>query len=170
MTGSPAFLAPARPSARRLVGASLAIALLVAAPGALASTITVNSTADTVADDGACTLREAIVAANTNAASGVTVGECDAGQAAPTADTIAFAIAGSGVRTIGPTSALPAITEAVVIDGYTQRPCASNPEPCSRANTKAIGDDAELLIETARTPDRRTRSCSRAAARRSAGS
>ncbi len=120
---------------------------MLLARGAFASTITVNSAADTVGNDGVCTLREAIVAANTNTASGAMAGECVAGEALPTVDTIAFDIPGSGVRTIGPTSQLPTITEAVVVDGYTQRPCASNSEPCSRANTLAVGDDAELLIE-----------------------
>ena len=40
--------------------------------------IFVNSTATTVADDGFCTLIEAITAANSGAASGVTAGECAA--------------------------------------------------------------------------------------------
>ena len=35
-------------------------------------------------------------------------------------DTIVFNIPGSGVQTIGPTSALPAITDAAIIDGTTQ--------------------------------------------------
>jgi CSLREA domain-containing protein len=52
-----------------------------AAPNA---TITVNSTADVVADDGQCTLREAITAANTDTASGNTGGECPAGSGADT--------------------------------------------------------------------------------------
>ncbi len=42
--------------------------------------LTVNSTADLIADDGQCTLREAITAANTDTASGAMVGECDAGS------------------------------------------------------------------------------------------
>ena len=82
---------PARP-ASQIVRASLAIGLLVLTPGAFARTITVNSTADTAADDGVCTLREAIAAANTNTASGAMTGECAAGEASPTVDTIAFAI------------------------------------------------------------------------------
>ncbi len=115
--------------------------------GAVATTITVNGTADNAADDGICTLREAIIAANTNTASGAMPGECAAGQASPTVDTIEFDISGSGVHAIKPASELPTITEVVLIDGYTQRPCATNTEPCSRANTLAVGDDAELLIE-----------------------
>lgn len=64
---------------------------LTAAPVAAAS-LTVNSTNDTVADDGECTLREAIIAANTDTASGATVGECAAGSGA---DVIGFSVAGS---------------------------------------------------------------------------
>src|SRR5262249_51163528 len=51
-----------------------------------------------------------------------------------TLDTIAFAIPGSGVHTISPLSALPTITNPVVIDGYTQ--------PGARPNTLANGDNA----------------------------
>src|SRR5436309_2249699 len=50
------------------------------------ATITVNTTADTVAADGFCSLREAIQAANTNAS----VNECSAGAAGM--DTIQFAL------------------------------------------------------------------------------
>src|SRR3990172_2640606 len=53
-------------------------------------TITVTSTDDVVADDGVCTLREAIIAANTNTPSGGTNGECPAGQEAKK-DTITLA-------------------------------------------------------------------------------
>lgn len=51
------------------------------------STITVNSPVDVVADDGICTLREAITAANTDMPSGASAGECIAGDGA---DTIVF--------------------------------------------------------------------------------
>ncbi len=104
-----------------------------------AATITVNSVADAVADDGQCTLREAIVAATTNAASGASPGECVAGEPVPIVDTIQFAIPGSGVHTIQPAGTMPPVLEAVVIDGYTQ--------PGSSPNTLAIGDDAVLQIE-----------------------
>src|SRR5579862_3082517 len=118
---------------------AIALAVLLVAEGGHASTITVNSTADVAADDGSCTLREAIVAANTNMASGATVGECAAGEASPTVDTIAFDIAGAGVHTITLASQLPDIVDPVTIDGYTQ--------PGSSANTLAIGDDAVILIK-----------------------
>ena len=82
------------------------------------TTITVNTTADNTANDGACSLREAIVAANSNTASGALPGECVAGLSGT--DTIAFNIPGAGPHTISPASALPAITEPVIIDGLTQ--------------------------------------------------
>jgi Right handed beta helix region len=74
-------------------------------------------------DSGAGSLRQAIIDAN--------------GHGGP--DNISFNIPGSGVRTITPVTALPAITSPVTIDGYTQ--------PGSSANTAASGDHAVLLIE-----------------------
>ena len=81
------------------------VCALVAAAGQ-AATFTVNSTNDF--DDGVCnaahcSLREAIFAAN----------------AAAGTDTIRFGI-GAGQRTIQPGSALPTITDPVIIDGTTQ--------------------------------------------------
>ena len=69
--------------------------------------MTVNTAADS--DDGACTvlncsLREAL----------------DDADSTPGLDTISFSIAGAGVHTIAPTSALPAIDQPVVIDATTQ--------------------------------------------------
>ncbi|MGB0389480.1 MAG: CSLREA domain-containing protein, partial [Ardenticatenaceae bacterium] len=60
----------------------LALALIVSqrTTTADAATITVNSTADVVADDGQCTLREAITAANTDSTSGTMAGECPPGS------------------------------------------------------------------------------------------
>ena len=69
----------------RVVPASLRSFLLALLAGLLiartaaANTITVTSAADTTANDGVCTLREAIIAANTNTASGAMAGECAAG-------------------------------------------------------------------------------------------
>lgn len=51
---------------------------------AQAATIYVNSTADQIADTGTCTIREAIIAANTNAPSGATPGECASGNSGST--------------------------------------------------------------------------------------
>ena len=74
-------------------------------------------------DSGNGSLREAILDAN--ATSG--------------ADRIVFDIAGTAVHKIAPTSALPAIDDAVVIDGYTQ--------PGASANTLAGGNNAVFKIE-----------------------
>lgn len=57
---------------------------------ASAVTLTVNSEADVLADDGVCTLREAVLAANSDTGSGASVGECPAGRYA---DTIVFGVA-----------------------------------------------------------------------------
>ena len=62
-------------------------------------------------DSGAGSLRQAIQDANTN----------------PGTDTITFNISGSGVKTINLSSALPAITSPVIIDGTTQPGFAGSP-------------------------------------------
>ncbi len=80
-----------------------------------AATLTVTTIADTIAADGACSLREAIQAANTN----TTVNECIHDGSTGT-DTIAFSIGAGGKQTIAVTSALPIITGPVVINGTTQ--------------------------------------------------
>jgi hypothetical protein len=75
--------------------------LLAAATAHAATTITVTSNANA----GASTLRQAIIDANADPS--------------PDPVTIAFAI-GTGAVSIAPTTALPAITRRVVIDGTTQ--------------------------------------------------
>ncbi len=85
---------------------------------ALANTYTVTSTADS----GAGTLRQAILDANANGGP----------------DTIAFNITGSGVQTITPATALPVITDAVTIDGYTQ--------PGSSPNTLPVGQGLNTVL------------------------
>ena len=74
-------------------------------------------------DSGAGSLRQAILDANNNAGP----------------QTISFNIPGSGVHTIAPLSALPQVTDSVIIDGYTQ--------PGTSVNTLAQGDEAVLLVE-----------------------
>ena len=56
--------------------------LAAAAPGWTA-TLQVTTTTDSLANDGACSLREAISAANGNVASGAAAGECGAGLPPP---------------------------------------------------------------------------------------
>ena len=82
-------------------------------------------TVTTTVDGGAGSLRQAITDANNS----------------PGADEIRFNIAPNDgtVKTISPAFALPTITGAVTIDGYTQ--------PQASANTLANGSNAVLLIE-----------------------
>ncbi len=88
------------------------------------STIMVNSIADDEDDDGECTFREAITASNDDTESGDEDGECVAGAAT---DTIEFSIAGSGVHTIQPDDALPAIEDSgLTINGYSQTGAVEN--------------------------------------------
>lgn len=91
--------------------------LLSWSAASVAATITVNSTADSHAADGACTLREALNAANLNA---MVNGDCAAGSPAPVVDVIAFAIPGTGPHVIRPTSYLGQVNESLRIDGSTQ--------------------------------------------------
>jgi len=116
-------------------------------PRALLTTFVVTSTADTIADDGVVTLREAITAANTDAASG------DAPAGSSGLDTIDFDIQGNnnnqvnGAWVIDITNDnLPTITEPLVIDGYSQ--------PGSSANTNPVDqpDNAVPLIQINGSP------------------
>ena len=126
-----------------LLGLLVAAVLLAAAgPARAAAVFTVNQTAD-VTDanfaDGRCdtepatsgnqcTLRAAIEQANESAGT----------------DAIRFDVpGGGGAKTIRPTSELPAIFEAVTIDGYTQ--------PGAKKNTKTVGTDAVPLVEISGT-------------------
>ena len=67
----------------RLVGLTVATALALVAP-AQATTIEPNTTADLRANDGLCTLREAITASNERTPSGTATGECPAGEGGDT--------------------------------------------------------------------------------------
>jgi hypothetical protein len=75
------------------------------------------------ANDNVVSLREAILYANSH----------------PGFDSILFNIPGAGVHTLAVTTALPTITETVVINGYSQHGAS--------ANTLASGNDAVLQIE-----------------------
>jgi hypothetical protein len=99
----------------------LLLALSLGVSSLSAATFTVTTTSDS----GPGSLRQAITDAN-----------------AVTSDNphrIEFAIAGTGVRTIAPASALPAIQRPVVIDGYTQ--------PGATPNTSDMNHNGVLLIE-----------------------
>lgn len=78
-------------------------------------------------DSGAGSLRQAILDANAD----------------PGTETIRFNIPGSGVRTITPTSALPTITDAVIIDGTTQPGFSGT--PIIELNGSSAGTNASGL-------------------------
>src|ERR1700750_2230779 len=57
----------------------------------------------------------------------------------PGRDNIVFNIPGAGVHLINASTALPEITDPVIIDGYSQ--------PGAQPNTQAVGNNAVILIE-----------------------
>jgi hypothetical protein len=87
-------------AAKPLCAALAGLALALAAETAAAAAFPVNNTNDA----GAGSLRQALLDANTSA-----------GQ-----DVIQFAIPGAGPHVIAPLSPLPALTERVPIDGFSQ--------------------------------------------------
>jgi hypothetical protein len=100
---------------------ALLFAAIAAGASAQAATFTVTNTGDA----GPGTLRQAILDSNSN----------------PGPDTISFAIGGFAVHTIAPASPLPAISDTVTLDGFTQ--------PGSSPNTNGPGqpDDSVHDIE-----------------------
>ena len=80
-----------------VIPARAALLTLVGIHGATEAAAITASTDDVVGDDGQCSLREAITAANADAASGAAPGECaaDSGD-----DTIASSVA-KAVRALG---------------------------------------------------------------------
>ena len=79
-------------------------------------------------EDAVLSLREAILFANQN------IGF----------DAITFNIPGNGVQTISPTTPLPAATERLAINGYSQ--------PGAAANSTPNGNNAVLLVPLSGTP------------------
>jgi CSLREA domain-containing protein len=146
---------------RATTGKALAIVFVLAAltaalalapsPSYASATFTVNSTED---HDDAILGRDGCYTGYTvKGAGGGQVPECTLRAAISEAnyttgaDAINFAILGSDVKTIAPETALPTVTEAVTINGYTQ--------PGARPNARAVGNDAALKVELsgASTPD-----------------
>ena len=107
----------------------LASFLTPAAPAA-AATFTVTNTANS----GAGSLRQAILDANAN----------------PGADTITFAIGAAGSQqSIQPASALPTITDAVTIDGWSQGGAGYSGPPLVELNGPLAGSSVSGLFITA---------------------
>lgn len=129
---------------RKLLGLlllfSLPLALFfLASPARASTTITVNSKLDAInASDNKCTLREAIIAANTNTASGGVAGECPAGSGADTialpAGTFTLTIAGIG-EGFAATGDLD-VNEHVTIQGNGSA-CLFNPN-CTLINANSL--------------------------------
>jgi len=94
------------------------LAALIAAPLSAATHTVINAN-----DAGPGSLRQAILDANAN----------------PGADSIVFAIPGSGTHTIALQTALPAITDTVLIDGWSQ--------PGASSNSLVNGWNAQTRIE-----------------------
>jgi CSLREA domain-containing protein len=97
---------------------------------AVGQSVIVNDAGDTVhacavSGTGACSLRDAILYAN-----------------ATPGTLIQFNIPGSGVHTISPATALPAVTNPTMINGYTQPGSATNAGPPGTGRTYAV-----ILIE-----------------------
>ncbi|NTU85570.1 MAG: CSLREA domain-containing protein, partial [Chloroflexales bacterium] len=93
---------------------ALAPLLQLPAPARAATRIQVNTPEDKVANDGQCSLREAITTANTQIASGTSRGECQAGDGEATID-----LSGQ-VDRIVLSSPLPPILSTISIEGPGQ--------------------------------------------------
>ena len=123
-----AIAVPGPGSGRRRPPIALLIAASIAALApSVASAATFTVTTD--ADSGAGSLRQAILDAN----------------AAAGADTIVFAIPGSGVHTIAPTSGLPTVSGPTILDATTQPGYAGSPL-IEIDNSNANGTFYALLI------------------------
>jgi CSLREA domain-containing protein len=83
---------------------------------ALGAAIPVNTGADVVANDGKCSLREAVTAANANASSGASAGECPAGGSAG-ADTITLGAGSFGLSRDGARENVNATGDLDVVSG-----------------------------------------------------
>jgi CSLREA domain-containing protein len=93
------------------VGAIFALLAVLAAFPAIAGAATITVTTASDVPNGQCTLRDAILAANTNAAKNA----CPAGESAPVTDVIQFSLAGPSTITLG--SALPGVLDLTSIVG-----------------------------------------------------
>ncbi len=123
-----------------LLAALMAASFLLTASPAYAKTLTVNSTADRgdqTPGDGKCFTGNVLVIGD-ECTLRAAIQESNADNNAPTVDKISFDIPSTGVNTISPASQLPAISEPVAINGYTQ--------PGASVNTATTGTNAVLKI------------------------
>jgi titin len=120
-----AYRAVRRPEVCQNIFAFFCCWFLMMGDLAAAATYTVT----TVADSGAGSLRQAILNANGNTG----------------LDTIAFNLSGTGPFTITPASALPEITDPVVIDGTTQPGYTGTPLIEINGSSLTSGTDGLLI-------------------------
>ena len=113
-----------------LVGGFLLVAETSAAPGA---TIIVDTLEDNTNDDGYCSLREAITAANTN----TIVDACPAGELAAI-DTISFSV--SGTITLVSSSLPDILAAGGPLAGRNRCRTEGRPRPSARARDRPHGD------------------------------
>jgi hypothetical protein len=116
----------------------LALFVVLSSAWVDAATITVTGVGDSTTTDTFVTLREAITSINNATDLNNDVTTHKSGTYGNN-DTINFNFAGAGVHTISLTSALPAITKPVIINGYSQTG--------SSINTLANADNAVILVE-----------------------
>lgn len=137
--GSYVVVVTSRDNSIPQVTRSVVLPVSVTAAGTGEPTFTVNSSADTNDDacttaPGDCTLREAINAANST----------------PGTQTIDFNIGSGGLQTITlGSTALPAITAPVVIDGTTQPAGSGAPLPRIELNGSAVTGGSGLVVGAA---------------------
>ncbi|HYI45089.1 MAG TPA: hypothetical protein VE174_06450 [Actinomycetota bacterium] len=125
---------------RMALAITIAVALIpiAALPAQAQTTFVVNSTGnapDAVVPNGVCATTGPLVGSAPECTLRAAIQESNA---SPGTDTINFNIPGDGPHTIQPSTALPTITQPVVIDGYT--------EPGASVNTLTQGSNANLLI------------------------
>lgn len=150
-------LPPARPGPPTALADRISIRDTVRSESRTAgNTITVNDAGDSnppTGGDGKCTLREAIHNANA-AGADQTGGDCAVGDANTGTDTIVFDIAGEGVRTIRPVSALPTLSSSALVNGWgtpanPAKPCPSFlPTPAIELDGSAAGIRSNGLVLT----------------------
>jgi CSLREA domain-containing protein len=89
-----------------------------------ANSIVVNNVADLVANDGLCTLREAIISANTDTPSGSASGECPAGSGADIISLAAgiYTLTTANLRILSEITILGETAETTIIQASTCNP------------------------------------------------